>query len=340
MTELHDKLKKILRLAEGGATEGERDAAMAAAQNLAFKYNIDLQHIDLAEDDVRATITQSEKMELDTWEGDLLVAIAKVNFCDVFFFKRYKTIGRRYVVFGKTHNIDATMDLFEYLRFQLQTEANREVSRRDKRMQYARMALIELARELVPTQYMKRILESEDVSSEADPHYFGPERKIINLSHPDVVDAASEYLMGNDHLLKGAMGLKWIMDRTGLTMSYASEIRPYLRRGEYAPEIVKDLGVWRASFYAAATWRISVRLKEHYNSLVDDAGSTGKDLVTTEEYLLQDYENQLGLSKEERATPKWDTKGGIAGYEAGDRVNIHNRETLSNRQQLEANSGR
>jgi hypothetical protein len=335
VTDLHDKLKKLLNLSamEGGATEAERDAAMMKAQDIAFRYNIDLQAIEITSDDDRSKIEKAPGIFMETWEGNLFKVVATVNFCDVFYFKAQSGSSRKFVIYGKAHNIDASMDLFMFLRDQLQAEATREVARRDKRMQYARKCLQELARELIPTAYMRRVLDTSDAESDAGP-YFGPEQKLVNTNHPDVIAAASDYLTGNDSILKGALGLKWIMDRTGLTMAYASEIRPYLRRGEYAPEIVKNLGVWRSTFYAAATWRISDRLQEHFKSLVDDSGSTGTDLVVNESAALKEFADDLSLGKADSYERKWDTSGYNAGRKAGDNVSIHQRDTLENRRGL------
>ncbi|OAM91778.1 DUF2786 domain-containing protein [Termitidicoccus mucosus] len=49
-TEIQEKLKKLLRLKERGGTQAETEQALAAAQRLALRHNIDLNTIDTAEE--------------------------------------------------------------------------------------------------------------------------------------------------------------------------------------------------------------------------------------------------------------------------------------------------
>lgn len=55
-----DKLRKVLNLANKGATQGEMEAALARAKEIAMRYNIDLADIDLADPNERKKAVQAE----------------------------------------------------------------------------------------------------------------------------------------------------------------------------------------------------------------------------------------------------------------------------------------
>jgi uncharacterized DUF497 family protein len=339
---LHKRLEKILRLAKDeAATEEERDAAMGRAQEIAFKYNIDLLLIDT--DEETGGVERSDSRWAHEWEAFLLVACASVNFCRVGHFNtRDSSKRQRTFVYGKKHNIQATLDLFDYLHKQIVLIEVREVSRRDKRMQYARKVLIEVVKDLLPTQYMRRVLEDNE-DAYLDAHGSAPfmrpreaGHRYVQTNNDALVEAAAIHLQGNDHMLKGTEGLRFIIDRTGLTASYASEIRPYLRRGEYAPEIVRNMGVWRRSFELGMVQRITNRLDEKYAELLDDAGDTGKALVVKEDAGLDDFDKDL--PEAESNSKKLDHRGLRAGARAAEEISIDKYDSLTETKGRELNA--
>jgi hypothetical protein len=331
---LHEKLQKILRLATNeAATDEERDAAMARAQAVAFKYNIDLLTINT--DEETGGVNPSAPKWTHEWERYLLLACAQVNFCRVGQLKRRDNHKRvPTFVYGKEHNIQATFDLYEYLHKQVVLIEMREVGRRDKRLQYARKVLVEVVKDLLPTAYMKRVLENNEDAQFASP--FADGHHYIDAGHDALVEAAAMHLQGNEHMLKGNQGLIYIMDRTGLTASYASEIRPFLKRGEYAPEIVKNMGVWRRSFELGMVNTITNRLEDKYAELVDEAGPTGKELVRKEDAGLDDFDKDLPSAKEDNK--KLDMKGLSAGNRAGHDVKIDQYDSLTQTEGRELNA--
>lgn len=324
--ELHDRIAKILRLANNeGATQEERDAAMAKAQEVAFKYNLQLADIEW-DDKEEITVGAAPAQWMHEWEQMLLGAVAKVNFCRTgHYLGRTDPYKRKRVfIYGKKHNIVASMDLFEYLHRQVLLVIDRETARRDKRMQYARMVLIEIVKDLAPTQYMRRVIEEHDDAETASPF---SDFRYLNTDHDALIEAAAVHLQGNEHLLKGTAGIAYIMHRTGLTASYASEIRPYLKRGEYAPEIVKNMGVWKKSFLLGLVARLDQRLHDKFASLVDEAGSSGMELIRKEDAGLDEFDEDFEESKQKEHN--LDRKGLVAGVDAAEEVNLDKYATLT-----------
>ena len=332
---LHAKLEKILRLANHeGTSEEERDAAMARAQEIAFKHNIDLLEIQTEDPDVNEVLPSNARW-IDDWEAALLAYCAQVNFCRSAHYKtRNSKKQRPHFVYGKKHNIDATFDLYEFLHDQIVMLEIVETGRRDKRLQYARKVLVEVVKDLIPTAYMKRVLEEHPDAVTTSP--FNPDHNFIDAGHDALIEAAAMHLQGNDHMLKGNEGLIFIMDRTGLTASYASEIRPYLRRGEYAPEVVKNMGVWRRSFLLAIVTRVGNRLIEKFADLVEDAGDSGQALVRKEDAGLDDFDKDMDEGKETKK--QYDPRGLSAGMRSAEKVNLEMREHLTNTEGRQLNA--
>lgn len=63
---LLEKLRKILNLAGKAGTQGEAEAALARAQEIAIRYNIELADIELGEDDSKKGIKVERDQELGT----------------------------------------------------------------------------------------------------------------------------------------------------------------------------------------------------------------------------------------------------------------------------------
>jgi len=285
------KVKKILARAERGSTEHERDTAMRLAQEFMFKHNLDMADIELASDDPGREFTR-EREDLEHWSGTLLFRIAKVFFCTVYYWPSQGGKTRPHFIVGRRDNVQVVKELHSYIAQQIEGEAMIEVSKRGQLPRYARIAVYSWAIDQAGTPPPDEMLSHW--AQEMVPH------------------------------LKGEEGLALIMRHTGLTKSYASEVRPYIKKGNLAPEIVRDLGVWRRSFLEGASNKVYLRLHEMHRKSVKDTGSRGTDLVRDERASLNAYMKEIGLNLGTGNTSSrlHDPSGANAGSEAGARADI------------------
>lgn len=104
----------LAKTTDNGATIEEATTAAAKAQELAFKYNLDLAAIAAAKDEPSSitigTTVVRFKYE-DRWIKDLMWAIASGNFCRIVYFNGAKAVG----VVGADHNIQVCEHLHTYL---------------------------------------------------------------------------------------------------------------------------------------------------------------------------------------------------------------------------------
>lgn len=289
------KVRKILARAERGSTEHERDTAMRLAQEFMFRHNLDMADIEIASDDPGREFTR-EREDLEHWSGTLLYRIAKVFFCTVYYYPSSDGNTRIHTIVGRRDNVQVVRELHAYIAQQVEGECAIETAKRGQCPRYARIAIQEYANLQV-----------------------GP---IAN----DQFDMWADELIPH---LKGDDGLNLIMRLTGLTKSYASEVRPFIKRKEYAPEVVRDLGIWRRSFLEGASNKVYLRLHKMHTKSVKDTGSKGTDLVRDESAALKAYMNEIGLNLHGGATSsrRHDVSGANAGSAAGDRADI----TLGNK---------
>ncbi len=248
---LHDKLAKILRLSTEGATEGERAAALAMAQKLAFQHDLDLSEVQLNSKDNR--VGESEAGTFDNeWEVMLLAGIGLTNFCRIYSFDlSYAKKGRRRTILvGRPHHIEATKQMFGYVHPQMEQEAMREVTRRGQLPRYALITVLE---------WMKRHPEWF-VEANVPKHEIGPTLFVYDQDSPEFQQVKERAIDDLIPLLKGETGLSLIMELTSIARAYASEVRPFIKRRELAPEVVRDLKAWKYSFQVAMTNRVYERI--------------------------------------------------------------------------------
>jgi len=97
---------------------------------------------------------------------------------------------------------------------------------------------------------------------------------------------------------------------------------------------VKNMGVWRRSFEAAIVYTISGRLQEKFDSLVDDAGTSGQALVKVEDAALDDFDRDF--KQQEETHKRYDPKGLAAGMESGKTVRLEELRQLRTARELNA----
>lgn len=289
------KVRKILARAERGSTEHERDTAMNLAQEFMFKHNLSMADIEIASDDPGREFTR-ESDDLEHWSGTLLYRIARVFFCTVYYNPTLGGKTARHVIVGRRDNVQVVRELHAYIAQQIEGECAIETAKRGQCPRYARIAIKKYA-----------LLQVEGIED-------------------DQFDMWADELISH---LKGEDGIRLIMRLTGLTKSYASEVRPFIKRKQYAPEVVRDLGVWRRSFLEAASTKVYLRLHEMHRKSVRDTGSKGTDLVRDEKAALNAYMKDIGLElgKGHGSSRQHDYSGAASGSEAGERTDI----TLGNK---------
>jgi hypothetical protein len=133
MTSLHEKIAKLLRLADdAGATEAERLNAAGKAQNLMLKYAI--QELDL-EPEQRTDVTHADRVFRGPhewairWRGSLLHSIAKANRCRTYRVgaKSNATTHHSRVI-GTPDDIRFVLSLYDWLAPWIESEAQRELT--------------------------------------------------------------------------------------------------------------------------------------------------------------------------------------------------------------------
>lgn len=136
MSEINDniirKIQKLLALGQRGGTEAEASAAMAMAQELLAKYNLDMAVIQNAAVE-GGTVVAKEKRErtkinksaMYKWQQELCRVIADCNFCYYWpqeFMEPYQSKHgpkyrnvKRHMIVGKEVNVVAVTIMYEYL---------------------------------------------------------------------------------------------------------------------------------------------------------------------------------------------------------------------------------
>lgn len=318
---LHEKIAKILRLAENAGTEGERDAAVSRAQALAFKYNLDLSTIDIEEKDTNQVKNDNVGIHETQWEHVLLHGIANVNFCRVYWID-YSRGKRSHYLVGRPHNIDITNQMFGFISNQIRVRIANEVSARGQLPRYALISVLHHAFAegfTTPAMYALAKTDIMGLQGEVDAQ--------VEKAWADLVPR----LGGDD-------GLNLIRKYTHLTKAYASEIRPYIKRKELAPEIVDDLKTWREGFSVGIVGKVNRRLWDEYLNLEANAGDDGKALVRRESQALDKF-----MEEEIKAKPSDSTRNRqrdfsamLAGQKAGEEISLQDRKSLDNRKEIES----
>lgn len=134
------RIRKLLALARGGATEEEAAQATRRAHELLVEHNLDLAEVDAAKDwgdrvlD-RSTVDGSREM----WPVYVWNATAWLHFCRYFYTPETdggRRIGLRHNVIGRRHNVEVTKLTAQYLVatvVRLADEAGRAVARHERR---------------------------------------------------------------------------------------------------------------------------------------------------------------------------------------------------------------
>lgn len=312
---LHDKLAKVLRLASNeGAAEEERNTALRLAQKIAFEHDLDLADINISDDPGKSHTILEERVggyEYD-WEITLYNGIARANFCRLYFVPYPDR--KRVTLVGKKHHIETARQMFMFIHPQAEAEAMREVFSRGQLPRYALIAVIEWAK-----RHPEWFQEAEVPKMEV----FGG-MYVYDQTAPEFEAVKERALQDLIPLLRGDAGLHLIMELCGIAKAYASEVRPYIKRGQLAPEIVKDLKSWKYSFLQSMAWTVERRLMEELGRLAEEHGEKGAALVRQEDAQAQAYYDNLDL-KQTNSERRWNPQGAAAGSEAGGRINLIDR---------------
>ena len=106
-----DLIRKCLALANGSNFEGEATAALAKAQELLLKYNLDWAKVEGEAKRPEADLTCEAKFCDDRWQGSLVWVIAQANFCYTVF---SATDGCSYI-FGRKPNVAAVKEMVNWV---------------------------------------------------------------------------------------------------------------------------------------------------------------------------------------------------------------------------------
>lgn len=111
-------IQKLLALSKS-SNENEAGLAAAKAQELLFKYNLELSEIEAAADSsekkARKTVTKdwdsvASPKNYGRWKVTLVHRISRYNFCDVILYGR-----ERVLIVGQPHNIAAVKELYSWI---------------------------------------------------------------------------------------------------------------------------------------------------------------------------------------------------------------------------------
>lgn len=111
-----EKLKKILRLAANdGATQGEAEAALARAKEIAMQHDIDLASIDITDPNAQAKTIKVEKGQVAfSSEHRYYHACISRVLKEVFGVYIVK-LGRAYALIGDKHDVASAREIFIWL---------------------------------------------------------------------------------------------------------------------------------------------------------------------------------------------------------------------------------
>jgi hypothetical protein len=300
---LIDRVRKIFALAaDSAAHEGEREAAMEAAQRIMLEHGLDMASIEESkrDDGVAQNVLD---MEFSYWESELVWAIARASFC-----KGWRhTTGKAHIwtLVGRPEHVRFVREMFAYLRQQAEGEVTQKLARMDKRAQYARLFVQRIN---VNNPNLERLLNHESSDE----------------------DWKRGILYAKIELRKAEDSAQLIADTCEIAWNYGAEVRAYVNRGDLAPAFVPNLGVYRRSFLSAFAARVNTRLEEMQASTVDEMGEKGTDLVFNEWTQVQAWMDANAPKLEENTSErKWSAAGLTDGRDAGDRADLSTRNKVS-----------
>lgn len=135
-----DRVKKLLRLAEGTSNPNESAAAAGAAQKLITEYNLGVVKLDddeggpffgarRADEPTARECFEITGKQRPTWEIRLLDGVCKANQCR-FLWMGHGVATRTYTILGTVADRATVMYLFHYLRRQVEEVSARAVAAR------------------------------------------------------------------------------------------------------------------------------------------------------------------------------------------------------------------
>jgi hypothetical protein len=317
---LVDKIRAILRKADEtkNASEAEREVAMRAANRLLLKHGLTMQDVgSLEEQDQRSYVHEHEgylttEGDSDAWRGLLLHRLAPIYFC-----KSYRlVIGRRnrHVLLGRQEHVDACKAMYEFVAPQLQREFDVAVSRMrpEHRLarRYALLAAVALGMDPAAVKKM-----ADDSLAEIG------RTRLVAIREAESAEEALRDIMRMCELN---------------SQGTARNVRAFINKGEIAPHLTDNLGVWRRSFFDGAIGKVGGRLKQLMREEVKDLGEPGAALVKNEEASLKAFLDSLDLGlRSTTAHRSVDPHGRESGTAAGARADLSgHRKVGGNRQEL------
>lgn len=317
-------LKKIQKLfalaAEGsGGTEAERNAALEKAQALMLKHGLEMSQV-AEQGDASRNIVEELWDEVSYKSGDLrellLNAVARGCHCRTYYHNRpnYSDLGkqktRRYTIVGRPENVAYVRAVYAFVLPQVEAQIAKEFKARDKRAQYARAFGINSSLRVFLAQGMSH---SEAVAAATDMSdltiaQYGMERAEF---HPDRESLCQE--------IHESLGVSW---------TYATDISPFVKRGEVAPEWVEDMAIWKRSFTQSCCSTIHLKLRDSRRTFVEEHGDSAHALVIQEDAAVDAFMDDLDLKKVS-SEAQVDPRGWQAGAKAGSSVTIGGGTSLS-----------
>lgn len=308
---IKERIRAILRKAEDakGAGDAERDTAMRMAQRLLLKHGLEMQDVGPAEDDGRSFEHEgfiSTEGRDEQWKGVLLHRLAPTYFCKVYKLNLGRKAHHRWVIIGRKDNTDALRQMYGFIWPQIEGAFTVEVSRMGLYWRHARRYAIGAA------SYADPAADPESLS-DAELAELGEDRLDRFTQDPDLDE------------IEDVVRLCRLSSR-----GYAKNVLPRIRKREIAPSLSSNLGVWRRSFLDAAVGRVAARVAELHREEVQDLGTPGTELVTSEALDLSRFLESLDLGlRRTRSSRQVDGAGRQSGRAAGDRADISGHRKVS-----------
>lgn len=328
-TKVIDKIRAILRKADESSNqhEGERDAAMHAANRLLLKHGLSMADIgEIADDDTSAgrmfeRTTEFETESADSWRGSLLCRLARTYFCQAYYVSTWivkddfgtgMSSGRRWVLLGRKDYTDTCRAMFQFIVPQIQRELD-----------------VELA-SIVRTESPNLQQQARHARTYAEQAYW---LAMQTNGDDTLLDDEQLAAVGSERLAtkQGDDAVRDIQALCGIeSFHYAKKVRAFIKRGDIARAPISDMGVYRRSFLEAAVQRVSSRVAAMMFNDVQDLGSKGTDLVKDEKLDLKRFMEDIGLKIGGRTSNRqYDAEGLAAGRAAGERADISGHRKVS-----------
>lgn len=206
-----EKLKKILRLANNeAATQGEVEAAMARAKEIAMQHNIDLSMLDYSDPNVKAKSIEVDKINVvfgssreypyHRWIAHVIKQVFEVTVIN---------LGRGYAFVGDKNDTAVAKEIFPWLEDVFRSSFRKKVEARELAQCAAHRngfyrgftdGLLEVnkraAKETMAKQgvdsnkYAMVLANKKDAIEKAMPNFFPHLRKARNVRRQDSFDAS------------------------------------------------------------------------------------------------------------------------------------------------------